>query len=105
MRDSIDPCSEARVDETGEENAELKAIFTGIKQLTNEDRELPWRLEKAIELVGAEAVGALEGNGILFRDKDEYYVPELYRHGLRFYYSGGARRKVVTLMRRAPAYE
>ncbi len=105
MRDAIDPCSEARVDETGEENTELKGVFSKITQLANEDRELPWRLDSAISYVGPDAVRVLEENGILFRDKDEYYVPELYRHGLRFYYSGGARRKVITLMRRAPAYE
>ncbi|MCR6656551.1 MAG: hypothetical protein NVV63_12240 [Opitutus sp.] len=105
MRDSIDPCSEARVVETGEENNELRQIFERIRQLTSEQRELPWRLEDAIQFMGAESVRALDENGVLFRDRDEYYVPEIYRHGLRFYYSGGARRKVVTLMRRAPVYE
>jgi hypothetical protein len=102
MRDAVDPCSSQRVAETGEENPELNEIFDKIKGLPESRRELPWILEQAVARIGVEAIRTLEGNGVFFRDGDEYYVPEIYRNGLRFFYSGGARRKVVTLMRRAP---
>lgn len=102
MRVAIDPCSNNRVIETGEENEELQTIFEKIKKLPHSDLELPWRLDQALQRIGPEAVRSLEDGGVFFRDGDEYYVPEVYRAGLNFYYSGGARRKVVTLMRRAP---
>jgi cellulose biosynthesis protein BcsQ len=102
MRDAIDPCSTSRVFETGEENDELQKIFTQITNLSHYEQELPWRLDQAVQRISAEAIRALEENGVFFRDGDEYYVPEVYRNGLKLYYTGGARRRVVTLMRRAP---
>lgn len=101
MRDAIGPCSKERVFETGEENVDLKRIFRKIEDLVGDQRELPWSYERAHELIGSEDVRVLEDNGILFRSGDEFFVPELYRSGLNLFYSGGARRKVVTLMRQA----
>jgi MinD-like ATPase involved in chromosome partitioning or flagellar assembly len=101
MRDAIGPCSKERVFETGEENVDLKRIFRKIEQLVGNQRELPWSYERAHELIGGEDVRVLEDNGVLFRYGDEFFVPELYRSGLNLFYSGGARRKVVTLMRQA----
>lgn len=103
MRDSIDPCSKERVVETGEENQELREVFEKIGQLPHSQRELPWLLDQAATRIGLEEVRTLEANGVFFRDGDEYYVPEIYRSGLGLFYSGGARRKVVTLMRRTPS--
>ncbi|WP_370008281.1 KGGVGR-motif variant AAA ATPase [Sinorhizobium fredii] len=101
MRDAIGPCSRDRVFETGEENVDLKRIFRKIEGLVGSQRELPWSYERAHELIGSEDVRVLEDNGVLFRYEDEFFVPELYRSGLNLFYSGGARRKVVTLMRQA----
>lgn len=101
MRDSIVPCSVQRVFETGEENADLKRIFLKVQGLTGKQRELPWSYERAHTLIGPEDVRVLEDSGVLFRYDDEFFVPELYRSGLNLFYSGGARRKVVTLMRQA----
>ncbi|QCI98843.1 ParA family protein [Agrobacterium larrymoorei] len=101
MRDAIGPCSKERVSETGEENVDLKRIFRKIEDLVGNQRELPWSFERAHELLGGEDLRVLEDNGVLFRYGDEFFVPELYRSGLNLFYSGGARRKVVTLMRQA----
>jgi hypothetical protein len=103
MRDAIDPCSVERVHETGQENQELMEVFDVIRGLSYTDRELPWTVEQAITRITSDRIRYLEEGGVFFRDSDEYYVPEVYRHGLGFYYGRGARRKVVTLMRRAPA--
>ena len=54
------------------------------------------------ERIDSASVRTLEEAGVFFRDGDDYYVPELYRNGLKLHYTGGARRKVVTLMRRTP---
>ncbi|WP_188054767.1 KGGVGR-motif variant AAA ATPase [Sphingosinithalassobacter sp. CS137] len=101
MRDAIGPCSKERVFETGEENVDLKRIFRTIGSLVGNQRELPWSYERAHELLGSDDVRILEDNGVLFRYGDDFFVPELYRSGLNLFYSGGARRKVVTLMRQA----
>lgn len=101
MRDAIAPCSIQRVFETGEENADLKRIFLKVQSLIGEQRELPWSYERAHTLIGAEDVRTLEDSGVLFRYGDDFFVPELYRSGLNLFYSGVARRKVVTLMRQA----
>lgn len=101
MRDAIGPCSKERVFETGEENVDLKRIFRKIEALVGNQRELPWSYDRAYELIGGEDIRVLEENGVLFRYGDEFFVPELYRSGLNLFYSGGSRRKVVTLMRQA----
>ena len=101
MREAIGPCSQERVSETGEENVDLQRIFRKIEGLGGSQRELPWSYERAHELIGSDDVRVLEDNGVLFRYEDEFFVPELYRSGLNLFYSGGARRKVVTIMRQA----
>jgi len=101
MREAIGPCSKERVFETGEENPDLKRIFQKILSLTGDERELPWSYSRAHKLIGPDDTDILKENGVIFRSGDEFFVPELYRSGLNLYYSGRARRKVVTLMRQA----
>ncbi|MBK1835839.1 ParA family protein [Azospirillum sp. YIM B02556] len=103
IRDAIEPCSEERVKETGEENAYLEGIFRKISGMPHNLRELPWSSRDAVQRLEEPELSALLEFGIFFRREDEYFVPEIYRSGLRLYYGGGARRKVVTLMRRARA--
>ena len=42
----------------------------------------------------------LEDNGVVIREKDEYYMPEIFRFGLDFTMKAGARPKVLSLARR-----
>ncbi|MGI4811804.1 MAG: KGGVGR-motif variant AAA ATPase [Janthinobacterium lividum] len=101
MREAIGPCSVERVSETAEENADLERIFQKVQSLTGNERELPWSYSRAQSLIGPDDARVLEDNGVLFRSGDEFFLPELYRSGLNLRYYGGARRKVVTLMRQA----
>lgn len=101
VRDAVEPCSEKRVEETGEENRELLGIFNKIKNMNHDSRELPWSSREAARRLTDEELKSLNRFGVFFRDNDEYFVPEIYRSGLRLWYPGGARRRVVTLMRRA----
>lgn len=105
VRDAIEPCSEQRVKETGEENYKLLSIFAKVKGMSYDDRELPWSSRNALRRLDDAELNALVEFGVFFRDGDEYFVPEIYRSGLRLRYPGGARRRVVTLMRRARAQQ
>jgi len=43
----------------------------------------------------------LEDNGVVILEKDEYYMPEIFRLGLGFSLTAPGRAKVITLARRA----
>lgn len=105
VRDSIEPCSEYRVKETGEENPELNSIFKKISGMSHDMRELPWSSRDAAVRLDDVELKSIIDFGVFFRDNDEYFVPEIYRSGLRLLYPKGARRRVVTLMRRARAQQ
>lgn len=40
-------------------------------------------------------------NGVVIQEKDEYYMPEIFRYGLKFTLKSGARPRVLSLARRA----
>ncbi|WP_139342150.1 MULTISPECIES: hypothetical protein [Protofrankia] len=39
----------------------------------------------------------LETSGVLFRENDQYWIPEIYRHGLGFGLSGTGRPRVLAI--------
>jgi hypothetical protein len=47
-----------------------------------------------------EQVQTLENNGVAYLEKEEYYIPEIYRAGLGFKLKAGARPRVLALSRK-----
>ena len=90
--------AEARC-EVEAENQLLKPIFEQLRSLSADKRKIPFTRE-AVGL-DPERIKLLEDNGVVLREGDEYYMPEIFRHGLKFQLESGARPRVVTLARRA----
>ncbi len=94
-------CSTAKIDEIKTENRPLGTLLDRLSQMPTQQREIPFTRE-ALGLL-SEDVRLLESNGVILRDNDEYYMPEIYRLGLGFSLRSGARPRVLTLVRMAGA--
>ncbi len=93
MRNALPSCSENKIYEIGQENEPVKALLEKMRNLHSEDRKVPFTLD-VVGLSLSEAQ-LLEFNGILFREEDQYWIPEIFRHGLRFRTAG--RPKVLAI--------
>jgi len=93
MRHALPTCSESKIGEIGQENPPVKIILEKMRNLPTEDRKVPFTLDT----VGLSLTEArlLELNGVLFREDDQYWIPEIFRHGLRFRTAG--RPKVLAI--------
>ncbi len=98
IRDSLNECSKQKIEEIEAENTPLKTIFGKMRKHSVE-RQIPFRQEE-MELTG-EDIKALEDNGILLRDVDVYYMPEIFRRGLDFDLKSGVRSRVLSMAYRA----
>lgn len=99
LRRSLAPCSKAKTEEVEAENPLLKPIFERLRALPGEKRTVPFTREDLG--LDPEQMRILEENGVVLREGDEYYMPEIFRHGLNFALESGARPRVLTLARRA----
>ena len=97
IRDAIEPCSNAKIEEIKQEIPRLKDIFTRLQQST--DRRIPF--DTASSGLKVQEIRFLENVGILFEDRGEYFMPEIFRLGLGFQLAQGARPRVLSLARRA----
>lgn len=99
IRGSLSPCSKKKVGEIREENVELKRIFEKIDEVSSDKRRVPFvQYDLGLEPIDLEI---LERNGIIGRDGEKYYIPEIFREGLGFILGKGARPKVVAMAIRA----
>jgi cellulose biosynthesis protein BcsQ len=102
IRSAVEKCSIEKVAEIRSENQDLNAIFQKLAQLPEESKRIPFTREKVGLLQIAELL-TLEDNGVVLRDRDkeEYYMPEIFRTGLGFKLKTGARPRVLALSRRS----
>lgn len=99
VRSAIEYCSEKKVSEIQDEIPTLKPIFHKITNAKTEFREVPLDLEK-FNLTSHD-IHLLESLGIIFKYDDLYFVPEIFRRGLKLRLKKGARPKVIHLLKRA----
>jgi hypothetical protein len=98
VRDSLRGCSKEKIQEIEAENTPLKVIFRKMREYAQKS-SIPFRQEE-MELTGDD-IKALEDNGVLLRDGDTYYMPEIFRIGLGFDLKSGARPRVLSMAYRA----
>lgn len=79
---------------------EISILEGQLKQLKESNLRIP-ATEDELRSNGVTNFSLLEEFGILLRDADKYYLPEIYRQGLGLALNSGARPKVVNLMRKA----
>ncbi len=98
IRNAVRTCSEEKIKEIKIENPTLGKIFDKLSTFTGEAKQIPFSRDQ----LGLEPneVNTLETNGVLFRDGEEYYMPEIYRLALGFRLKAGARPRVISLSRR-----
>ena len=81
------------------ENTSLKNVFAKLRNLRAENRKIPFTREM-MEL-SVEEMKILEDNGVVIRENDEYYMPEIFRLGLGFSLTATGRPRIIALARRA----
>jgi hypothetical protein len=89
MRAALAACSKQKIEAIDEENKPVGGLLKRLGGLQAELRRVPFRLgDLGLSLEEAQL---LESNGVLFREGDQYWIPEIYRHGLAFSASGRPR--------------
>jgi len=98
VRSAVKVCSGAKIEEVGQENEALKKILLKLPNLPNNSQQIPFTREQVN--LSVEEVRILEDNGVVLREGEEYYMPEIFRLGLGFSLKVGARPRVLALARR-----
>jgi len=98
IKGALQVCSTEKINEISIENNELKEIFNKLRDLSQEYRQIPFVRDQAGLTI--EQVQTLENNGVAYLEKEEYYIPEIYRAGLGFKLKAGARPRVLALSRK-----
>lgn len=95
MRAALPAVSREKIRALADETPKLGEIFRRLRELPDESRRLPCTLEST----GLESddAGLLVENGVLFREDDQYWIPEIYRHGLGFSFAGRGRPRILTV--------
>ncbi len=95
MRRALPECSSEKIRAISQENLPVGELFERLRRVSDDSRKIPFTLEAA----GLNSTDArlLEANGVLFREDDQYWIPEIYRHGLNFRLSGTGRPRVLAI--------
>lgn len=91
-------CGTEKIAEIEQETPRLREVFQKLRSLAPEQRRIP--LSPVESGLSFEEMQMLELNGIVLREPDGYYMPEMYRQGLNFALAKGARPRVLALARR-----
>lgn len=89
MRRALPECSRIKIEAIRAENEPVGKLLARLREAPESQRQVPFTLDS----VGIDAREArlLETNGILFRENDQYWIPEIFRHGLQFTAKGRPR--------------
>jgi MinD-like ATPase involved in chromosome partitioning or flagellar assembly len=98
IKGALPECSREKIQEIENENTSLKNVFAKLRDLPEANRKIPF-IRDTIQL-SVEEMKILEDNGVVIREKDEYYMPEIFRWGLGFLLTAAGRPKVIALARR-----
>jgi len=98
IKGALPECSREKIQEIENENTSLKKVFAKLRDLPEANRKIPF-IRDTIQL-SLEEMKILEDNGVVIREKDEYYMPEIFRLGLGFLLTAAGRPKVIALARR-----
>ncbi len=96
IKNAVQECSKAKVDEIKQETAVLRPIVEELEQAAEDKRILPFGSDTFNWSVQQEK--SLRQEGLLIVDDGKYYLPEIIRHALKFKYKKGARPKVLSLL-------
>lgn len=99
MREALVLCSTQKITSISEETPQIGVLLGRLRALTDERRQVPFTQE-SVGMASTE-LDLLADNGVVFREEDRYWIPEIFRHGLGFRASGRPRvLAVANLVRR-----
>ncbi|CAA7603008.1 CobQ/CobB/MinD/ParA nucleotide binding domain protein [Acididesulfobacillus acetoxydans] len=98
IRRAIEPCSKDKITEFEEEFTNIQSVFSKLKGYEDGQRKVPFTAD--VFGLTAEEIEQLEILGVLRKDKEKYYIPEIFRHGLGFTLDRGARPMVLAWKRK-----
>jgi cellulose biosynthesis protein BcsQ len=106
IRRALDPCSEKKVQEATEEYPDFKEWIDKIEERYPDanNRSVPFTSEE-LDL-DRSTIKMLEDMGVIYEDRDKdditrYYMPEIFRAGLKFKLESGKRPRVLVLKRKS----
>jgi cellulose biosynthesis protein BcsQ len=104
IRQSLEPCSDKKVSEAKEEYPRFKLWVDSIEaSYTPEQKQIPF-IAKDLGLDQI-TIQMLEDMGVIYQDRENdiarYYMPEIFRTGLKFKLQNRARPRVLVLKRKA----
>lgn len=103
IRKSLPLCSREKVEEAQEEMLGLKQWIADLALIASDDKRIPFD-PRTLQMTPT-LIDSLESLGVIYEDRElnssaRYYIPEIYRFGLGFQVTGGARPKVLALLQR-----
>jgi hypothetical protein len=98
VKGALPECSREKIQEIENENTSLKNVFAKLRDLPEANQKIPF-IRDTIQL-SPEEMEILEDNGVVIREKDKYYMPEIFRLGLGFSLTAAGRPRVIALARR-----
>jgi MinD-like ATPase involved in chromosome partitioning or flagellar assembly len=99
IKSALPECSRKKIEEIELENTALKDVFAKLRNLNEDSRKIPFTRDDL--QLSSEEIKTLEDNGVVIREKNDYYMPEIFRFGLGFTRTAAGRPKTIALARRA----
>ncbi|WP_182874368.1 KGGVGR-motif variant AAA ATPase [Microbispora sp. H10670] len=93
MRNALVRCSREKIAAIGAESPQVGELLNRLDGLGTEKKKIPFSPE-TVGLSG-EDLDLLAANGVVFREEDQYWIPEIFRHGLSFKAAG--RPKILAI--------
>ncbi len=93
MRKALVQCSLDKIRAITEESPQVGELLRRLGGLPADKKRIPFSPE-TVELSSQE-LEVLADNGVVFREEDQYWIPEIFRHGLSFKATG--RPKILAI--------
>ena len=95
IQHAVKECGRERMGELKKENPKLGAVLDKLAAEAGTLR-IPARRDEL--KITSEEISLLETNAVLFKDGDDYYMPEFLRQGMNLPLRGGSRPKLFSLL-------
>ncbi len=95
IQHAVKECGRERILEIKKENPRLGKVLDKLAQVATDLRIPAKRDELKLK---ADEVTALESNAVLFKDGEDYYMPEFIRQGMGLRLRGGSKPKLFSLL-------
>ncbi len=93
MRKALAQCGKDKTRAITEESPQVGELLEHLSSLATDKKRIPFSPE-SVELPSRQ-LETLADNGVVFREEDRYWIPEIFRHGLSFKATG--RPKILAI--------